>query len=132
MLFWKKAWVWIKHHWYVPVLFVLILFALLVGQGVKNKYFNLMVRQRENYKKEIDMVKEETHAKEEKKEEIIEKNKEIIKKIEDDHKVELEKLEEEKKEELTIAIEEHKDKPDKLAKKIAEILGAEYIKNNKQ
>ena len=61
---WKKAWVWIKHHWYFPVIAILLLAFFLKGEGIKNKYFDLFLSQRENYKKEIDLINK---AKEEKK-----------------------------------------------------------------
>ena len=51
VLFWKKAWTWIKHHWYIPVILILVLACILTGKGIKNKYFDIMMQSRENYKK---------------------------------------------------------------------------------
>jgi len=126
-LFLKKAWIWIKHHWYVPVILVLLVVAFFGGSKVKEKYFDLLTKQRDNYKKEIESINKHTEEKEQKKEELVKENKEKIKKIEEEFEIKVEELEEEKKQELEKTVEELADKPDELAKSIANLLGSNLV-----
>ena len=131
MLFWKKAWIWIKHYWYWPVIIVLFLFSMFSGSNVKNKLFELLFKQRENYEKELQIIKETSEEADKKKTGIFKEHKEELEKIEKEHDVKIEELEKEKREELATTIEENKDKPEKLAEEIAKILSAEFHKENR-
>ena len=131
MLFWKKAWIWIKHYWYWPVIIVLFLFSMLSGSNIKNKLFELLFKQRENYEKELQIIKETSEEADKKKTGIFKEHKEELEKIEKEHDVKIEELEKEKREELATTIEENKDKPEKLAEEIAKILSAEFHKENR-
>ena len=114
-LFWKKVWSWVKHYWYFPVIIVLLVFAFISGSSAKEKLFNLLLEQKENHKKEIDLING------------INAEKEEIERIEKEHDIKIQDLEEEKQEELLSTIEEKKDKPDDLAKDIAALLGAKHV-----
>ena len=57
-LFFKKIWSWIKHHWYFPVIIVLLVALVISGSSAKEKIFKLLQKQRENYKKEINLINE--------------------------------------------------------------------------
>ncbi len=97
------------------------------GSSAKEKIFILLQKQRENYKKEINLINKTNDKKEEIKKEIIEKHKEEIERIEKEHDVQVQDLEEEKQEELLVTIEKKKDNPDDLAKDIAALLGAKHV-----
>ena len=126
-LFFKKIWSWIKHHWYFPVIIVLLIALVISGSSAKEKIFKLLQKQRENYKKEINLINETNDKKEEIKKEIIERHKEEIERIEEEHDVQVQDLEQEKQEELLVTIEKKKDNPDDLAKDIAALLGAKHV-----
>ena len=126
-LFFKKIWSWIKHHWYFPVIIVLLIALVISGSSAKEKIFKLLEKQRENYKKEINLINETNDKKEEIKKEIIERHKEEIERIEEEHDVQVQDLEQEKQEELLVTIEKKKDNPDDLAKDIAALLGAKHV-----
>ena len=59
--------------------------------------------------------------------ELVKENKEKIKKIEEEFEIKVEELEEEKKQELEKTVEELADKPDELAKSIANLLGSNLV-----
>ena len=131
VLFWKKAWTWLKHYWYWPVIIVLLLFSVVAGTRAKEGLLDLLFKQRENYEKELEIVKNINSEKDREKAEALESHKEELQEIEKEHNVELEKLQEEKREDLVDAIEEGNDHPERLAEKIAKILSAEYFKKNR-
>jgi ribonuclease BN (tRNA processing enzyme) len=107
------------------------LFSMLSGSNVKNKLFELLFKQRENYEKELQIIKETSEEADKKKTDIFEDHKEELEKIEKEHDVKIEELEKEKREELAATIEENKDKPEKLAEEIAKILNAQFHKKNR-
>ncbi len=128
-VFWKKAWTWLKHYWYWPVIIILLIFSTVAGVSSREKLFGLLSKQKENYEKELQIIKETTEETDKKKTELFKEHKEELKKIEEEHNIKLEELEEDKQKELVEVLEENKDSPDKLAEEIARILNAELHKN---
>lgn len=131
ILFWKKAWVWLKHYWYWPVIVILLMLSLASGTSLKNKLFGMLFNQREQYEKEIQIIVSANEKKEVEKEKVSEAHKEEIEKIEKEHDVKVEDLEKEKRAELAATIEANKESPDKLAREIAKILSAEFHKKKR-
>jgi uncharacterized membrane protein YhiD involved in acid resistance len=127
MLIWKKVWTWIKHHWYVPVILILILVCVLTGKGVKNKYFEIMMQSRENYKKEIEIINKNNAEEKQKTMDAIRRHQESLAKIENDFNVKMGELPKKEKKEVEAVIKKFDNQPDKLAKEIAKILGAENV-----
>jgi len=131
--FLKKVWVWVKHHWYIPVALVLALLCMILcPYAVKNKYFEILMRTREDYQKEIDLINKANQEKEKKKEKLFEQHKEIIDKIEEEHDIELKNLKTDKQKEISDLVEKYDDEPDELAKEIARVLSAEYIRKERE
>ena len=131
VIFWKQAWIWLKNYWYWPVIVVLLLTTVVAGSGLRDKFFDLLFKQRESYEKELEVLKREQAVKENKTEEITKDYTEELKLIEKEHKIKVDELEKEKQEELIEMVRVNKDKPDKLAAELARILSAEYHKNNR-
>jgi len=127
VLVWKKVWTWIKHHWYIPVILVLVLACILAGQGVKNKYFDIMLQSRENYKKEIEIIKKNNAEEKEKTLDALKRYQESLTKIEEDFSVKMEELPKKEKKEVEAVIKKFDNDPDKLAEEIANILGAQNV-----
>jgi len=125
--FWKKAWVWLKHYWYFPIIVILIVLLFFTRSKVADKLFDLMSRQRDSYNKEVDLLKEVSDDRKEKTEKILEEHKETLQEIEKSHEVKVKELEEKKQAEVAEVVEEFKDRPDDLAKEIAKILNAEHL-----
>ena len=126
----RKAWVWLKHHWYVPVLIILVILFISPTYGLKNKFFDLLMDTRKRYQQEIDTINKNNAENQEKKNEIVKKHKEALDKIEKDFNVKIDELEKEKQEEVSMLVARHKEKPDEMAKEIARLLGANHIESN--
>jgi len=126
----KKAWVWLKHHWYVPVLIILVILFISPTYGLKNKFFDLLMDTRKRYQQEIDTINKNNAENQEKKNEIVKKHKEALDKIEKDFNVKIDELTKEKQDEVAALVARHKEKPDEMAKEIARLLGANHIESN--
>ncbi len=128
MISWKKMWVWIKHYWYWPVIIVLLIFSAMSNRSLKEKFFDLLLKSKESYEKEIKVIKKVNEEKDSKKEEVVKEHVKEIKRIEQEHDIKVEELEIEKQKELEETIKKNKDRPDKLAEEIAKILSSELLK----
>tara|TARA_R110000824_G_C14875162_1_gene642733 strand:- start:231 stop:635 length:405 start_codon:yes stop_codon:yes gene_type:complete len=126
-IFWKKVWTWLKHYWYCPVIIVLLILSTIAGTSSREKLFGLMLRQKENYEKELQIVKKTAEETDKKKTEILSKHTKEIEKIEKEHDIKVKELEEERQAELVATIEKNRNNPEKLAEEIARILSAEYL-----
>ena len=123
----RKAWSWLKHHWYVPVLLILVVLFISPTYGLKNKFFDLLMDTRKRYQQEIDTINKNNAENQEKKNEIVKKHKEALDKIEKDFNVKIDELTKEKQDEVAALVARHKEKPDEMAKEIARLLGANHI-----
>ena len=127
-LFWKKVWIWIKHHWYVPVIIILIIGSSVTKSSIKDKLYKMLDNQRDLYEKEKELVVEVSKEKELEKERVRLQHEELLRRLEEEYSVELEKLKKDKQKELADLAEKYKDNEEELAKRIAEVLGVEYVK----
>ena len=127
VLMWKKVWIWIKHHWYIPVILVLVLACIFIGKGVKNKYFDIRMQSRENYKKEIEIINKNNAEERQKTLGAIERHQENLVKIENDFNTKMKELPKKEKKEVEAIVKKFDNNPDKMAKEIADILGANNV-----
>jgi gas vesicle protein len=128
-VFWKKAWAWIKHHWQLLAIVLGVALAFLFRKRPNEKLLTLMDKQKESYEKEINLIKKTNEEKEARKEEIFKSHEKEVEDIEKQHDSAVVSLEEEKQKEIEEMTEKYKERPDELAKRIASILSAEYIKS---
>jgi hypothetical protein len=128
MLILKKIWVWLKHHWYVPLAVVLGLVCLVLCPfSAKSKYFQLLLNTRYNYKKEIDIINKNNEIEKEKTMDAIKRHQESLAKVEEDFNVKMDELPKKEKKRVEAIVKEYDNDPDKLAKEIANILGADNV-----
>jgi len=126
----KKAWIWTKTHWYLPILFLSFIVALLIWAISRNgaamaALFDVWESSRASYDEQLSVL-EGTHEEEIKeRDKILEEYGRNLKKIEEEHGEDSEKLASDKKKELEELIEKGYGDPDELAKKIAELYGLE-------
>ena len=130
-LFWKEVWVWLKNYWYWPVLVTLFLITFFTGSKLRNKFFDLLFKQREKYDQELGVLRRASEEKEKKVLDVVENHSEELKIIEEEHKIKVDELEKKKQDELIDMVKKNKDKPEKLAAELARILSAEYHRENR-
>jgi len=108
----KKAWLWLKTHWYVPVLGIVAVVGALVNRERFGKLIGFFLNNRQNYNKQASKIEEvyENQIKERLRlqDELEEKTSEL----EDKHVLKLVKIEEDKEK----RIEELKDDDDLAGK----------------
>ena len=122
----KKAWVWIRHNWYVPAVLV---YTLVLWLFFRRKGSALLVLEERNksYKKQIEAV-DKIHKEEiDKRNQILEKYNDILADLEEKYKKDSLELSSKKKKEIKKLVEKYNEKPQDLAKLLAEKYGLEYV-----
>ena len=129
MLTLKKAWTWLKSHWYIPLLLLLVGASGILGiLGLsKNKQLEKMLEiNKKSYQDQIKAI-EDSHAAElKRREEVYNSYISTMKRLEKEHHVNLEGLSSEKKKKLDTMAKKYKGTPDELAKELSEMFGVAY------
>ena len=122
----KKAWAWLRHNWYVPAV---IIYTLVLWFLFKNKAGALKVLEirSKSYEDQIKAI-EDTHRKEiETRDNILKKYDTILLQLEKDYKDKNMAISKKKKQEIKKIVKEYNDRPDDLAKVLAERYGLNYV-----
>ena len=122
----KKVWVWLKHNWHVPIIVVYTIVLWIILRD-KSKAFEILKIRSNSYKKQIKAI-EDIHKEEiDKRDEILKKYNRILATLEEDYENKSILLDSKKKEEIKELVENYNEKPDELAKLLAERYGLEYV-----
>mgnify|MGYP003116817921 CR=1 FL=1 len=123
MLFLKKAWAWLKTHWYFPILLVLLAITYFSGRARVNKVLKMFEVSKESYDKQIDAINKSHEQELKKREELYTAYVTTMKKLEKEHKESLSSLDEEKKKKLDEMVKKYKGSPEELANELSEMFG---------
>tara|TARA_R110001583_G_scaffold63394_5_gene185714 strand:- start:3108 stop:3515 length:408 start_codon:yes stop_codon:yes gene_type:complete len=126
-VFLKKAWVWLKHYWYFPVMLLIGIVAWCAGRRDASGILKMFAKSKESYQKEIGVLKETHDTEIKKRDDLLKKHNESLKKLEEEYKIKLSDLDDEQKKEIGKIVEEHKGDPEGLAKRVSDVFGFEHI-----
>ena len=122
----KKTWVWLKHNWYVPAVIVYTLVLWFLFRD-KTKALEVLQIRSKSYEGQIKTI-EETHKKEiEARYQILKNYDNVLSQLEKDYEEKNMKLDKKKKQEIKKIVKEFNDRPDDLAKTLAEKFGLDYV-----
>ena len=122
----KKTWTWLRHNWYVPAV---VIYTLVLWFIFKNKAGALKVLEirSKSYESQIKTI-EEAHKKEiEARDQILKNYDNVLTQLEKDYEEKNMKLDTKKKKEIKKIVKEFNDRPDDLAKILAERYGIDYV-----
>ena len=122
----KKTWTWLRHNWYVPAV---IIYTLVLWFLFKNKAGALKVLEirSKSYESQIKTI-ENAHKKEiEARDQILKNYDNVLTQLEKDYEEKNMKLDTKKKKEIKKIVKEFNDRPDDLAKILAERYGIDYV-----
>ena len=121
-----KTWTWLRHNWYVPavVIYTLVLWFLFKNKAGALKVLEIRSK---SYESQIKTI-EEAHKKEiEARDQILKNYDNVLTQLEKDYKEKNMKLDTKKKKEIKKIVKEFNDRPDDLAKILAERYGIDYV-----
>lgn len=123
----KKFWSFARHYWYLPVIVVAFIVALVVLRRKPEGLGNILGNAVESHRKEVEVLNK-THA-----EEIVKRDKALsiyhttIEQVQNKFAVDQKILDSKKKKEIKRIIEENQDDPEALAERISEYTGFKVI-----
>ena len=122
----KKIWVFLKTHWYIPLIIIL----LIVMRGKSDTLRNMLKITRDSYDdqiKEIDRINDERRDEESK---LREEHKITLENIEKEFQKKNQELDKSKKKEVQKLVKKYYNKPDELADEITKRFGFKYVKTD--
>ena len=126
-VFLKKAWVWIKTHWYLPILLIALVCVWLTGRARTQKIIKMFELSKASYELQIKTINDNHEKELKKREQLYVKYVETLKRIELEESEAFNNLTSEKKKELAKFAKEYKGKPEDLAKDLSKMFGVEYV-----
>ena len=122
----KKVWVWLKHNWYVPAVIAYTLVLWLLFRN-KTEAMDILELRANSYRDQIRVI-EDAHKKElKKRDDILAKYHNILEVLEKDYEEKNMVIDKKKKEEIKRIVEHYNDRPDDLARVLANKYGLEYV-----
>ena len=122
----KKTWTWLKHNWYVPAVIVYTLVLWFLFRN-KTKALDVLEIRSKSYENQIKTI-EEAHKKEiEARDQILKNYDNVLTQLEKDYEEKNMKLDIKKKKEIKKIVKQFNDRPDDLAKILAERYGLNYV-----
>jgi AraC-like DNA-binding protein len=117
--------VWIKNHWYIPLIAVLALAAFFSKRSDVAK--DLLKTRNKSYKDQIDVLNE-SHANEiEKRDEIIRVHKEVMDQLDEQLDDDLRENQRKKEKRIKELVEENHDNPEELSRALGDVFGIKYV-----
>lgn len=127
IIFLKKAWVWIKSYWYVPVIILAAIVGFVVTRKVPLSLMQIISKRRELHQKEVEAI-DEIHEEEIKeREKSLETYHKTIKEIEEKYEKDSKELSAKKKKKIKKIVEKTHNDPGELARQLSEQMGFEVI-----
>ena len=128
MIVLKKIWVFLKTHWYIPI--IIIVGIILKSQN--DKTLKIIEASKNSYNKQKDAIENAAKEKTTANKKINEQYNNAITAIETVYDAQNKKLEAQKKKEIKKIVKQHYNDRDSLAKEISKTVGLIYVprKNN--
>ena len=126
----KKGWLWLKSHWYIPIATLLIAVGLLLWALTKKQVFltallEHLENSKKDYKNQIEIV-DKIHQNEIERDTILKEYNKNLEKVEGKLAEEEKKLSSAKKRELKKLVEQGYNDPEKLSRELAKLYGFEH------
>ena len=127
----KKGWAGLKHHWYVPLVVMALLVALLIWALTKNSMFvgmlmDVMENSRVSHRAEVDKLNEIHNRESDARKSILNEYNKNIELLEKEYAEKDKELDTKKKKEIKRLVKEGYNNPDKLARELANLYGLEH------
>lgn len=119
----KKVWIFLKTHWYIPVL-------IIVGLVLKSKSDSLLKiidAQKNTYEKEKEAILDAEIEKKKMTEKVEKEYQETVEKFKILHNVQKKELTEEKEKEIKKIIKKNYNKPENITKELGEMFGIVHV-----
>ena len=128
MVILKKIWVFLKTHWYIPV--IIIIGLILRSQN--NRMLEIIDASKKSYDKQKEAIENAEKEKEVQKQKIEKEYDNAVTTIEAVYKIQNKELQERKKKEIKNIVKKYYNDPEEISSRISKAFGLIYVptKNN--
>ena len=128
MVILKKIWVFLKTHWYIPV--IIIIGLILRSQN--NRMLEIIDASKKSYDKQKEAIENAEKEKEVQKQKIEKEYDNAVTTIEAVYKIQNKELQERKKKEIKNIVKKYYNNPEEISSRISKAFGLIYVptKNN--
>ena len=127
--FLQRAWVWTKNYWYIPLIAVLALAALLSKRSDVAR--DLLKTRNKSYEDQINVLNE-SHANEiEKRDEIIRVHQEVMEQLDGQLESDLQEVDRRKERRIKELVKENHENPEGLSRALGDAFGIRYVPGDK-
>jgi len=123
----KKIWVFLKTHWYIPVIIIIAL----VLKSQNNRMLKIIDASQKSYNKQKHAIEAAEIEKKQKKEEIEKEHQRVLAAIERATAAENRTLQEKEKKLVKKLVKKYYNNPKEMSEEISKVLGLTHVKNNK-
>ena len=123
----KKAWVLLKHYWYLPLAIVVALVVLLVLRKPSVALKLLRIKE-DSFKKEMAIITSAEKEEKRRQAKLTAEYELALRKLDEDEKGDLRELDEEEKKKIKKLVKKHSG--EELAKKFAETFDLDYVEGS--
>lgn len=123
----KKAWVWLKAYWYVPVIAILAVVTLVVTRKPPQWAFDMIQRNRETAEREREAIDQAEREADKAKQAAEDRFNNIVNEIERNHADRKEELDRKKERQIKKIIEHHGNDPAAITDAIAKRFGFNVV-----
>ena len=117
----KKIWIFLKTHWYVPLILIgMVVTGVLFFDKKKDKLAEMFDAVRDKYEKEIDIIEDNERLKEEEKKKAKEQYDKALLELEKKIKLKKEEISKVQKKKVKELIKKHGDDYDSMVREMAE------------
>ena len=125
--FMKKVWIWLKNHWYVPVVVLYTSVVWIFARGNVNAIKEVLEAKKKSYEEQIRALNKSHETELRKRDEIIRDYHETVARVEEEFEKRGEALDAKKKEKIKEIVIKSKSDHDKIRKEIENIFGFKYV-----
>lgn len=128
MLILRKVWLYIKKHWWIPLIVVgILLLLLLTRRNSADALIGIIKQQRDSYNKERDVI-DKVHVEEiKKRDRALKIYKATMDAIEHKYEEQNKQLDKRKRKEIEKLVNENSDNPEELTKRLSEATGFRVV-----
>ena len=122
-----KAWVWLKQNWKVPALVLWTIIVWIFSRKNAEVALEVLDAKKQSYEKQVAFLKQ-AHKKElSEKDELVIQYHDTIEKLEKEFSQKEEQITEEQKQLVKKIVEESKNNPDEVKRKVEDLFGFVYV-----
>lgn len=125
--FFKKSFLWIKHHWQIPLVIAWSVLIFVISRRNTDALVEVLETRKKSYEEQIDLLKIQHQEEILQRDKLIKQYHELVDKIEAKYKEKEKQLSKKEKARIKEIVKKSKGKPDVIRKEIEESFGFIFV-----